>query len=319
MRPGADPSLVLGCWQMPPSVVSVTQDWFAGRITEFRRSGDRSVYIPFSEGAYTHIKIKGAGMRGGAIDFGRHLQAGPVAPLFDYDGRRMVDIALGHDGAFVGGASMQQAVTEWRMTRHLADLGYDVVPCAGYGAVSNGTHKSWFSVYQWHEDWIDTPAPPDGTAAIFEDLTRKISVLALELAVEHDLAGYFWCVRTADGRVMLKDLHPFRRLDPMNQSQISWVMQVCYGLHITAINNRQLASNWFGEDVGKTAGLWMMEPVVPGVTLDDWDHMRFKIVLNYMLRDHADFQTGALLDLLEENPITARLLELCPEKYARVV
>ena len=47
----------------------------------------------------------------------------------------MEDVASGHDNAYVGGASFQQAATEYRMTQRLASLGYRVVPCLGFGKV----------------------------------------------------------------------------------------------------------------------------------------------------------------------------------------
>jgi hypothetical protein len=56
-----------------------------------------------------------------------------MAPVFDYDGRMMEDLASGHNNAYAGGASFQQAAVEYRMTQRLASLGYRVVPCLGFG------------------------------------------------------------------------------------------------------------------------------------------------------------------------------------------
>jgi hypothetical protein len=47
----------------------------------------------------------------------------------------MEDLASGHDNAYAGGASFQQAAVEYHMTQRLASLGYRVVPCLGFGKV----------------------------------------------------------------------------------------------------------------------------------------------------------------------------------------
>ncbi|MEO0752331.1 MAG: hypothetical protein AAFY25_11055 [Pseudomonadota bacterium] len=302
---------------MPQRVAALVKEWFAGRIETFALSGDRSVYIPFEDGDHTHIKIKGAGYRGQEVRFGTYLKAGPASLLFDYDGRRMVDVAHGHDGAFVGGASMQQAVTEWRMSATLPELGYQVVPCPGFGTVSDGTRTSWFSVFRWHEDWIDTAKPPHSTALEYEALTRNASRDVLDLATRHNLVGFFWRIRTQDKTELMKDLHPARRMDPMNYSQISWVMQVCHAMHITSISTHLLATKWFGKEVGRMAGLWMIWPYFPQATLEDWDDLRFSVVSAYMKREPERFRPETLVSVLEANPIAARLMELCPPEYER--
>ena len=77
-----------------------------------------------------------------------HGATGPKAPLFDFDGRMMEDVASGHDNAYVGGATFQQAVIEYRVTQLLASLGYPVVPCLGYGRVERSGLSSWCSVFE---------------------------------------------------------------------------------------------------------------------------------------------------------------------------
>ena len=34
---------------------------------------------------------------------------------------------------------------------------------------------------------------------------------------------------------IIKDLHPFRMADPISMSQLSWVMQLFFALHILAL------------------------------------------------------------------------------------
>lgn len=318
IAPQGDPSLTIDCRHLPEGVEALVRDWFAGSIRDFELSGARSVLIPFENNGCTHIKIKGAGFNGGGVQFGRLRQSGPDAPLFDYDGRRMVDVALGHDGAYFGGASMQQAVTEWRVSRFVDDLGMPVVPCVGYGSLFNGTHRSWFSVYQWKSDWIDVHASPTSTVDDYKDLGFNSGMAALDLALNHNLVGFLSALRDPGGTYVLKDLHPFRRIDPFNYSQLSWVMQVYHGLHVIAINTHMLVSNRFGEDAAVDAGVSPIWSFLPDATRADWDRLRFSLVAGYMNKDPVEFSTIALLRLLEENPISAKLLEICPPEFARV-
>src|SRR5712671_4560392 len=110
--------------------------WFETTRRVGKPDGSRSIRLPHPEKRGFDIKIKGAGLLGGQIRFGRFLRAGPLAPLFDFDGRLMADVASGHDNAYLGGASFQQAATEFAVSRTLAGLGHAVVPCLGYGRVS---------------------------------------------------------------------------------------------------------------------------------------------------------------------------------------
>ena len=291
---------------------------FLVRSQHSKQLEERSVYIPIRGDGHPQIKIKGAGLNGRAIQFGNYLTAGPVSPLFDYDGRMMEDVALGHDGAFVGGASMQQAVTELRVTELVQELGYAVVPCIGYGSVFDGQHRSWFSVFGWNDRWVDARRPPIGTVESFRELSLRASEIALELAIEHRLVGFFWMIRDEEGKPLLKDLHPIRRIDPVNMSQLSWVMQVYHALHIGAINTRILVNTWFGKDAPPEAPLWLLWPFCPEATLEDWDRLRFSVVAKYMTKPHPNFSTEALLNFLEGNPISAHLMALCPPEYVPV-
>lgn len=141
------------------AVAEQVRAFFAGRIPEFSTDGDRSVRFthPFKPGV--EIKIKGAGFQGGFIQFGTLHNTGPKAPVFDYDGRMMEDVASGHDNAFEGGASFQQAATEYRTTQRLASLGYPVVPCLGFGRVEKAGLVSWFSVFEVQSDWAAVSPP----------------------------------------------------------------------------------------------------------------------------------------------------------------
>ena len=86
-------------------VAEQVRAFLAGKVKDFVRDGDRSVRFPHPLGGDLQLKIKGAGMKGGGIQFGTQHKTGPKAPLFDFDGRMMEDVASGHDNAYVGGAT----------------------------------------------------------------------------------------------------------------------------------------------------------------------------------------------------------------------
>src|SRR6516225_4968636 len=92
-------------WHTSPAVEAVVGEWFANYALPRKLDGDRSVRIPHPDYEGLELKIKGAGYRGGAILFGKFHQSQLKAPLFDFEGRMMEDVASGHDSAFVGGAS----------------------------------------------------------------------------------------------------------------------------------------------------------------------------------------------------------------------
>src|SRR4051812_40986985 len=95
-------------------------DWYAGRVPALALGGSRSVHLPHPEGGGRELKLKGAGFSGGPVQFGTYHRTGPPAPVFDFEGRMAEDVAGGHDGAFEGGASFQQAATEYRVTQAVA-------------------------------------------------------------------------------------------------------------------------------------------------------------------------------------------------------
>src|SRR5262245_56908988 len=86
---------------------NVVRDWYSGRIAALKLDGERSVHLPHPDGGGRVLKLKGAGLSGGPVQFGVYHRTGPKAPVFDFEGRMMEDIAAGHDGAFRGGASFQ--------------------------------------------------------------------------------------------------------------------------------------------------------------------------------------------------------------------
>ncbi len=217
------------------AVAQRVRDWFAGGKRIKILDGSRSVRVPHPEKRGFDLKIKGAGFRGSSVRFGMRHRQGPRAPIFDFDGRMMEDVASGHANAFVGGASFQQAATEFRISQILSGMGMAVVPCVGYGQVALAEHTSWFSVFEWDRSWSDAVVVPSISLQEYIEANLRMGQLIVDLAVQHDLIGYCWYVSAPDGTYLIKDVHPFRQADPVNMSQLSWVMQVLFALHIRCL------------------------------------------------------------------------------------
>lgn len=283
--------------------------WFVRRPRIAALDGSRSIRLPHPEKAGMILKIKGAGLNGSTIRFGVRHRRGPASPVFDFDGRRMEDTASGHDNAFLGATSFQQAAVEYAMSRKLESLGYPVVPCVGYGRVDEGPHTAWFSVFEQRRDWTNVVE--------HRSANIKNGRILVEIAVRHHLIGYFWFVEAADGRILLKDLHPFRLLDPLNASQLSWTLQV-----IAALNVRCLASRRFGsmdgssENPEELASLPLMG-VLPDASANDYTRMKSIIVKRYIIQQQDDFSSSRLYEDLQSTRIGAALLKMCPDDFVK--
>lgn len=304
---------------VPDACAEQVRAWFSGRIPPAKIDGTRSIHVPHPEGGGRMLKIKGAGFAGGAIQFGAYHNTGPKAAQFDFEGRMMDDVASGWDGAFEGGASFQQAVTEYEMSQRLAELGYEVIPCLGYGRATKGGQSSWFAVFD-HEPGLrvdsDMMYPGIGIEE-WKHLNTIIGALMFELAVKHDLIGHCWYQGAADGRLLTRDLHPFRFAHPLNMSQVSWVMQLFYAMHIRGNAPRLLGLKRRDPAEPVDLHVWQYRAFCPDVRLEDHDELREQLVVPYMLRPPANFSFEALAALLKRNRITAALMEACPTKFAR--
>ncbi|MBI3438228.1 MAG: hypothetical protein HY054_06195 [Proteobacteria bacterium] len=304
---------------VPEPCQAPVRAWFEGRLEPLKVDGTRSVHIPHPEGGGRVLKIKGAGFAGGPVQFGVYHNTGPKAAQFDFDGRMMDDVASGWDGAFEGGASFQQAVTECAMSKRLASLGYAVVPCIGYGRLTKDGLCSWFAVLD-HEPGLRTDSDmmyPDVGIEEWKRLNTIIGELMFTLGVQHDFIGHCWYQGTADGRLLIRDLHPFRYADPMNMSQVSWVMQLFYALHIRGNAPRLLGLKRNDPAEPRDLHVWQYRAFCPDVTLEDHDELRHELVIPYMLNPPEHFAFDRLVRLLKGNRITAALMEACPAKFAR--
>lgn len=305
----------LSCRHLDSSVESLVRAWYAGEIVDFELDGDRSVRLAHPTRPDSLVKIKGAGLQGGAIDFQRRHNSNLVAPVFDFDGRVMQDVASGHDNAFLGGASFQQCVTEHTISDRLQALGYPVVRTLGYGSVSQLRRTSWFSVLEWPRD-ARSLAPPRSSIDEFVEANILYGQQALDLAVRHRLIGYFWYAARGERNYLIKDLHPFRQADPVNMSRLSWVMQVFFALHVVSLSTIHLAKRYAEDAVPEDLQVMLFRSVLPTVTKDDHEALRRDLVAPYMRTAPADFDPASLMAVLRGNRLTSALLDACPSEYA---
>ena len=295
------------------SIEASVRDWFAGNITRKKLDGYRSICIPHPEKHDSWLKIKGAGFEGGPIEFGVYWKSGLIAPVFDFDGRMMEDVASGHDNAYRGGASFQQVVVEHRMSRTLGDLGYRVVPCLGYGRIRSDDYTAWFSLFEYAREW-EALVPPRFTIEEYADATSRMGRLLTDIAVRHQLIGHGWFVAAPGGELFLKDLHQFRAADAINMSQISWVMHLFFVLHIISLGAKHECRPERGS-APEHLQAYPFRCFLPDATKAEHDELRWSLVRPYMLRPPESFDQSKLLGILRSNRITDALLELCPREY----
>jgi hypothetical protein len=314
IRGWEDPPDTIRLWHLDDGASLAVQMWFGSWVPDGTAlDGARSVILPTGDGRL--LKIKGAGLFGGPVDFSRFRASGPKALWFDFEGRVAEDVAMGHDAAHPGGASFQQAVIEWDLSRRLATAGKRLPACLGYGRITRDGRASWFSVFDWPRDVPPEKTWPEVTPEAFIARLHQIGGLIPHLAIDHGVLGFPSAILDAGGTFLIKDLHPFRQASPLNMSQITFAMHLFHALHIKASDARHMS----GKAPGLPAGVQSeaFRPVLPEVTLADHLDAINRVLLPYMLKPAPEFRVETLLATLRSNRITARLLDLVPAEYAR--
>jgi len=303
------PQFSLEVRHVSPSIEQRVRKWFTDKPKLVVLDGSRSIRLPHPEKIGKVLKIKGAGFMGREVRFGVQHRAGPASPTFDFDGRRMEDVASGHNNAYLGAASFQQAAVEYATSRKLASLGYAVVPCIGYGRVQLGNDVAWFSLFEYEKDWINVDE--------YLEANIENGRLLIELAVKHNMVGYFWFVQAQKDQWLLKDLHPFREVSPLNMSQLSWTLQV-----LTALYTRCQACRYFG----RVSGISMdsdelastpLKSILSDASAQDYRDLKLSVVQPYIKAELNNFSPQRLFNTLSDSRVARALLERCPESYAR--
>ncbi len=309
--------LNIDTFHLDPRMDAIVRDWFGGRITGHWLDGSRSVLFAHPDDPARVVKIKGGGLYGRPVQWDGERKTGPRHPVFDFDGRMSEDVAFGHDNALPGGASFQQAVTEWAASGALAAAGEAVVPCAGYGRLRHDGRESWFSVLDLGAGWHNA-IPEEGLdPAEWQRLVRQHGGNVARIAKEHGLVGYFWYLARPDGTFPIKDVHPFRRTDPLSMSAISWVLTVYYGIHIFCNHVEFSAIPTYGIGLPPEAKVWPLTSLCPDMTVEDHARLRAEVVKPYIVNRPEKIDIKALWQTLCSINVTARLIELCPDSFAR--
>lgn len=298
-----------------PGVEALVAEWFTTYALPRKLDGDRSVRLAHPDYEGLELKIKGAGYKGGPVRFGTFHDSRLKAPIFDFDGRMMEDVASGHDNAFVGGASFQQTITEYRMSQFLRQIRMPHVPCIAYGKLEAEIGASWFSLHDWDPRLIRV-TPPNVTAQEFASSVLRAGRELLELTLRHNIVGNCAYAKI-QSKYFFLDLHFFRQLDPFNESQISWVMHVIFNLHLVALDIMRFLDGEESAEFPSDAQAYPFRWILPDAGRDDHENLRSIIIAPYMLHPPIDFSMRALRVALERNRISRALLERCPREFER--
>jgi hypothetical protein len=298
-----------------PGVEALVTEWFTSYALPRKIDGDRSVRIAHPDYEGMELKIKGAGYKGGPVRFGTFHESHLKAPAFDFDGRMMEDIASGHDNAFSGGASFQQAVTEYKMSQFLQRIRMPHVLCIGYGKLETESATSWFSLHDWDPRLVRV-TPPNVTPEEFAESVLRAGTELLQLALRYHVVGNCAYAKM-HGKYLFTDLHFFRQLEPFNMSQISWVMHIIFNLHLISLDMLRFLTGERLLEFPPDAQAYPFRCVFPEAVRADHEDLRWTVIAPYMLHAPSDFSMRALCATLDRNRISRALLELCPREFER--
>lgn len=302
-------------YHVSPAVQELVREWFDHRLLSRQLEGGRSILIAHPDLPGRELKIKGAGLLGEMVGFGKEFRSNLRMPVFDFDGRMMEDVASGPDNALPGGMSFQQATTEYRMSMFFQHVNVAHVPCIGYGKIVCGDSESWFSLHDW-DPRLYRVREPLVSAHEYAESGAVSGQLHLKMALDYNLIGH--TEFASDGeRYYLMDLHSFRQMDALNMSEISWVMQVAFNLHLIALERALYITAEMADKFPKDTAALPFRCVVPDVTKEDHERFRATIVRPYMLQPPSRFSMRELLAALDGNRITRALRIVCPQEFVR--
>jgi hypothetical protein len=296
-----------------PGVEAAVTEWFASYSLPRKIDGQRSIRIAHPDYEELELKIKGGGYKGGPIRFGTFHQSNLKAPVFDFDGRMMEDVASSHDNAFAGGASFQQVIAEYRMSRFLQRIRLPHILCTSYGKVEMDGATSWFSLHDWDPRLIRVTLP-GVTPEEFASSVLRAGKELLDLALRYNIIGNCEYAKI-EGEYFFVDLHSFRQADAFNMSQISWAMQVIFNLHLISLEVLRLQE--MTQALPQHIQAYPFRCALPDASRDDHENLRWTVIAPYMLRPPSEFSVHALCSALRGNRISKALLELCPSEFER--
>jgi hypothetical protein len=305
----------LSFYRASPAIECAVTEWFTTYALPRKLDGERSIRIRHPDYDNLELKIKGAGYKGGPIKFGTFHQSNLKAPVFDFDGRMMEDVASGHDNAFVGGASFQQVVAEHRMSLFLQRIRLPHILCPAYGKVEIDGGTSWFSLHDWDPRMVRVSLPAVSPQEFASSLLRVGKEL-VHLALRYNVVGNCAYAKLGDSYFFV-DLHFFRQLDAFNVSQISWVMHVIFNLHLIALDVMRFLTDEMAAKFPSDVQVYPFRCVLPDAQRQDHEDLRWSVIAPYMLGPPSVFSMRNLYASLNRNRISKALLEMCPREFER--
>ena len=267
----------------------------SGEVAEVRTSGGRST---IHEGQELSIKIKGfRNLDNYGINTDRHGSKLPQGLTFDFDGRKIVNNAMAHSNAFLGGMSFQQAATEYNAYKKLSTLGLSasILECLGWGELLlDDGQKSYFSVHKFLYK----------TQSESREIAPQIQRI---LAFDHNIITYFSSI-TTDLGPFLYDFHPVQELTPINDSAVSSTFALLNSLNIQWWSLKKFVSE-------EAANQYIYFDLNSSFTLDDIVHFKRSIFYPMVV---AKFQGNSSdnYNLIRSNAISSYLYDIFSQKFS---
>jgi hypothetical protein len=215
----------------------------------------------------------------------------------------MEDVALGHDAAFEGGMTYQQASIEYKASMYLQGLKYYVVPCIGWGKVDNPGKgdPSFFAVVKWRKDLQRVGSTDPATSL---DLLRWSAHAVVECHFRHHVGTYFSCAKLGKD-YYLYDLHPTRLISALTDSPISAAMTMLYNLRV----------RWWGlktfcrldeEEERRAFADEVFRAVLPNASYDDCRNLERDVIVPMLTTDRCDGYSSSM-EMLRANQISKKI------------
>ncbi len=101
--------------------------------------------------------------------------------------------------------------------------------------------------------------------------------------------------------------------DPISMSQLSWVMQLFYALHIGAMNAIAVAKKANAGTIAKDIQAFPFRAILPSASKSDHEALRGTLVVPYMLGAPETFDERRFGNGAARQPHHGRHADLCPE------
>lgn len=270
------------------------------------RSQDRSMHLPSVGGGrdFDGLKIKGAGFRGGRVDFSRRHPIAYPLPRYDHDGNCTLDVAKDFDRAWSGGMSRQQAENEFRIARHLTEREFDTFAPLAWGMLEQGGSESWFCVLsapfaapRGPREVLRTDTEIRAMAAWFGRSFDELEQLGVQLTL-NGMVHYH-------GRWLRKDFHP-ARLVAADDGFVARLAYLLFDVNISMYDWLQYDAKTPGARVFEVAAPAFLEALFGG-TVSHAEAQAFKLLCQ-KLKYPVGMPVELRVAMLAQDAVGARAL-----------